>query len=46
MVLITATQLPVELKNKNSDYFWMENAVETYSQFHQCWVAKVIHSAK
>lgn len=43
MLLTTATYLLAGLENEKSDYFWMKNAMETYTELYRCWVANIMY---
>jgi len=38
MLLTTSRYLLVLLENEKDDYFWMKNAMETYTEFYGCWI--------
>lgn len=43
MLLTTATYLLVGLESEKSDYFWMKNAMETYTELYWCWIANIMY---
>lgn len=45
MLLTTATYFLVGLVNEKNDYFWMKNAMETYTELYRCWIANIMYLA-